>query len=81
MCCEKRLREMADASGIFPQRALSIPGFLREEGLAVRTELLDAGSESVKNERIPEKKYTKWLDYDTINDTIKLRGVCPGTIS
>lgn len=74
----KTVPEMANASGNFPQRALSIPGFLREEGLAVRTELLDAGPESVKNERIPEKKYTKWLDYDTINDTIKLRRRLPG---
>ncbi|MDO5426198.1 MAG: tRNA lysidine(34) synthetase TilS [Eubacteriales bacterium] len=34
--------------------------------------------EPVKNERIPEKKYTKWFDYDTIKDTIQLRSRSPG---
>lgn len=35
---------------------------------------LDARVEAYRGENIPEKKYTKWLDYDTIKDTIWLRG-------
>ncbi|MEY8428109.1 tRNA lysidine(34) synthetase TilS [Lachnospiraceae bacterium 46-15] len=34
---------------------------------------ITASLEPNKNQNIPEKKYTKWLDYDTIKNTIQLR--------
>lgn len=47
---------------------LPIPGTVSFLGFRVTASL-----EPAKNERIPEKKYTKWFDYDTITDTIQLR--------
>ena len=29
-------------------------------------------------DKIPQKKYTKWFDYDKIKNTLLLRGRCPG---
>ena len=37
-----------------------------------------ASVEPWENKIIPEKKYTKWLDYDTIKNTIQLRSRRPG---
>lgn len=37
-----------------------------------------ASVEPWENQIIPEKKYTKWLDYDTIKNTIQLRSRRPG---
>ena len=47
---------------------LRIPGETVCGKWRIETELLDN-----ENKIIPEKKYTKWLDYDTIKNTIKLR--------
>lgn len=48
---------------------MALPGETRWGDL-----LLKARVEAYQGENIPEKKYTKWLDYDTIKDTIWLRG-------
>lgn len=47
---------------------LLVPGESRWGKYRVFTSL-----EPYKNQIIPEKKYTKWLDYDTIKNTIQLR--------
>lgn len=47
---------------------LMVPGESRWGRYRVVTSL-----EPYKNQIIPEKKYTKWLDYDTIKNTIQLR--------
>jgi len=47
---------------------LRVPGESRWGSYRILTSL-----EPYKNQIIPEKKYTKWLDYDTIKNTILLR--------
>ncbi len=47
---------------------LAVPGESRWGKYLIITSL-----EPNKNQNIPEKKYTKWLDYDTIKNTIQLR--------
>lgn len=47
---------------------LLVPGESRWGRYRIITSL-----EACKNQIIPEKKYTKWLDYDTIKNTIQLR--------
>lgn len=47
---------------------LIIPGEMRFGKWRIITEILPC-----ENQIIPEKKYTKWLDYDTIVDTVRLR--------
>ena len=52
-----------------PEEApLPVPGETRWGKYRIITSL-----EPYKNQIIPEKKYTKWLNYDTIKNTIKLR--------
>jgi len=63
-----------DAGFKYPEKVkLSIPGITFFHGWKVQTEI-----EIYKNQIIPKNKYTKWLDYDTIKDTIQLRGRSPG---
>lgn len=67
-----RFLVLGDVSGEVPAEAeevlLPVPGEAVWGRYRVRASL-----EPYKNQRIPEKKYTKWLDYDTITDTIHLR--------
>lgn len=64
-----------EKEAVFPEEecgeteaALVIPGETRYGKLRILTEILEG-----KPEIIPEKMYTKWFDYDTINDTVRLR--------
>lgn len=55
---------------------LRIPGeTITADGLRIRTEIRDFSEFSQK---IPEKRYTKWLDYDKIKFIVQLRGRRPG---
>ena len=52
---------------------LPVPGEVETVEYVVRTRLF-----SWSGQKIVEKKYTKWLDYDKINDTLVLRRRKPG---
>ncbi len=55
----------------FLPRDLQIPGeTVLKNGLCIRTKLIE-NSEFYK--KIPEKRYTKWFDYDKIKFTVQLR--------
>jgi len=51
---------------IVPGETLEIP----EYGYKIRTTILE---KNFKNQEIPQKMYTKWLDYDKINGSMLLR--------
>lgn len=51
---------------------LPIPGELRRDGFVIRTSLLENGPQ-ILSQIAEENKYTKWLSYDTINDSVHLR--------
>lgn len=64
-----RAEEQAtDGSEQRQETPLLVPGESVWGGYRIITSL-----EPYKNQIIPEKKYTKWLDYDTIKNTILLR--------
>ena len=50
------------------EKVLEVPGETRWGNYRVLTRLMP-----YKKEIIPENKYTKWMDYDTIKNTIQLR--------
>ena len=55
--------------------ALRVPGeFVLEDGTRIRLSL----EEWKKEQNIPIKRYTKWLDYDRIEDSLELRTRRPG---
>jgi len=57
-----------------PEKArLCIPGTTIFQGWKLKTEI-----ELYKSQIIPQNKCTKWFDYDTIKDTIQLRGRSQG---
>ena len=52
----------------FPETEIPVPGMLSCPLGSVRTEIF-----LYKNQKIEEKKYTKWLDYDKINYNLSIR--------
>lgn len=52
--------------------AVAVPGICHAGGLRVRTELMENTPEIMK-QIIQEKKYTKWLSYDTIYGNVLFR--------
>lgn len=50
-------------------RTLEIPGHCRHAGGLLEARLISYN----KNQQIPEKTYTKWLDYDKIENTLEIR--------
>ena len=67
------IREQYGAPSVFICKELIIPGEIQLEGWNVQCGLL---RNSVQ--RIPQKTYTKWLDYDKIKDTLVIRTRLPG---
>lgn len=60
------------AENVPAARDLRIPGeTIGADGLRIRAEILDFPEISQK---IPEKRYTKWFDYDKIKSVVQLRG-------
>ena len=49
-------------------KELEIPGITKWGELCIKTAILP-----YKQQIIPEKKYTKWFDYDTINHRLEIR--------
>ncbi len=75
----------AESGGAFPGEAscgspeeqdLRIPGETTgPDGLQIQTKILEVADFSQK---IPEKRYTKWFDYDKIKSVARIRGRRPG---
>ena len=61
------------AKPVADPQELIIPGEIRYGKYLLRSEILP-----YKNEIIPENRYTKWFDYDTITGTVQLRTRKPG---
>lgn len=61
-------RESAETAKSLAETPLAVPGITHFGNLVFQTSL-----EDWKNEIIPGNLYTKWLDYDTIKNTIQLR--------
>ena len=71
---EAHLREM-DHERMAIRCSLTVPGeYVLENGVRIRLEL----EEWKKEQNIPIKRYTKWLDYDRIEDSLELRTRLPG---
>ncbi|MCD8366077.1 MAG: tRNA lysidine(34) synthetase TilS [Clostridiales bacterium] len=69
LCCGAGVIGREDAS--FSPCELRIPGeTVLDNGLCFRTKIVE-GADFLK--KIPEKRYTKWLDYDRIKSAVRLR--------
>lgn len=55
------------------KRKLCIPGETRAEGYVISCEIIPHNFTGIE-----EKKYTKWLDYDKIKNSLEFRHRCPG---
>lgn len=73
-----RLGEKGSAEGGIAPVHVPVPGEAQGCGCRIRTELLSREETEKIKRNIPEKKYTKWLDYDTISGTVLLRTRAPG---
>lgn len=62
----------------FQEVALRIPGETPVGGYVVSSEVIERGEVPDKFSRIEEKAYTKWLDYDRIENSLVFRCRRPG---
>lgn len=70
---EKKCRKVKKKEAPAEAQMLAVPGVTRWGGFRITTAVLP-----FKKQIIPEKKYTKWLDYDTIKHRLQIRTRQPG---
>ncbi|MGI6007538.1 MAG: tRNA lysidine(34) synthetase TilS [Ruminococcus sp.] len=70
---KKDIRDKRREEESFRVRKISIPGCTQLDGKRLETVLLEK-----TGKLIPQKTYTKWIDYDKIKDTLVVRTRLPG---